>query len=61
VRGQARPVDVTRTVPDRSSRIIRRAQVHDPVFKGEEISVSQFETGGDREGVKTPPLILRHG
>jgi hypothetical protein len=28
VRGQNRPVDITRTAPDRSSRISRRAQVH---------------------------------
>lgn len=30
VRGQDRPVEVPRTAPDRSSRMIRRAQVHDP-------------------------------
>ncbi len=30
VRGQDRPVDLMRTAPDRSSRITRRAQVHDP-------------------------------
>ena len=28
-RGQDRPVEITRTAPGRSSRIIRRAQVHD--------------------------------
>jgi hypothetical protein len=31
VRDQDRPVDVTRTAPDRSSRNIRRAQVHNPI------------------------------
>jgi hypothetical protein len=31
-RGHDRPVDVTRTGPDRSSRISRRAQVHDPAM-----------------------------
>jgi hypothetical protein len=29
-RGEDRPVDATRTTPDRSSRITRREQVHDP-------------------------------
>ena len=69
MRGHDRPRDVTRTAPDRSSRIIRTVQGHDRIIRSGEVHdpddyalIAQLQGTGVQAGVVvSKSAVLRAG